>query len=406
MANAIEFDRVSKKFILPHEFKRQRAGSWLERLRRRGHWKEAFWALQDVSFKVSPGEAIGLMGPNGSGKSTILKLIVNILYPTHGRVSTHGRIAALLELGAGFHGDLSGRDNVYLNGSILGLGRKEMDKIFDDVVAFAEMERFIDAPVKFYSSGMYVRLGFSIATHVRPDILLIDETLSVGDQAFQAKCLQRIHDIKQQGVTIILVSHSLEAIRDLCDRGIWMDGGHLREDGPVNHVIASYLGEVIRKEQELVAQAASARSDRWGSGDIEITAVEFFNGSNQVAGEFKTGQPFTARIHYRAQRRVKDPLFGIAIYRADGVHINGPNTKFSDQLIESVEGEGMVEYCVPSLPLLDGNYLFSAAVYDKLGIHAYDHHHMRYQFSVVPGGVKERYGLLYIPSRWEHRREQ
>ncbi len=399
MSDAIVFESVSKRFILPHELKQPRAASWWSRARRRGEWKETFWALRDVSFVIEKGESVGLVGVNGSGKSTILKLIVNILSPTSGRIRSHGRIAALLELGAGFHPDLSGRENVYLNGSILGLNRKEMDRIFDAVVDFAEMERFIDAPVKFYSSGMYMRLGFAIAVHVQPDILLVDETLAVGDQAFQAKCLTRIHEIKRQGVTILLVSHSLDAVSDLSTRALWMDQGRVREDGRVNHVVESYLSEVIRKERV----DAHAATGRWGSGEAEITRVEFVNGCGEPTSEFKTGQAFAARIHYRAEQRVPSPMFGVAIHREDGLHVNGPNTVFSDQHIEAIEGDGVVEYVVPALLLLDGNYFFTAAIYDQAGIHAYDHHHMRYTFSVVPGGVKERYGAFYIPSRWEHR---
>ncbi len=404
MPHAIEFEHVSKKFILPHEFKRPRAPSWLDRLRRRSEWKESFWALQDVTFDIAAGETVGLVGANGSGKSTILKLIVNILQPTSGRVRTQGRIAALLELGAGFHPELSGRENIYLNGSVLGMSRKDIDKIFDEIVSFAELERFIDAPIKFYSSGMYMRLGFSIAVHVRPDILLIDETLAVGDQAFQDKCLARIHEIKRQGVTIVLVSHGLDAIREICERSLWIESGRVRVDGTSNAVIASYVSAVIRKERADAAAATAVQgAGRWGTGDVEIMRVEFFNGYDKPTQEFQTGQCFMARIHYRAPCRVADPLFGVAIYRADGVQVSGPNTRFSDQPIVAIEGEGTVDYIVPALPLLDGNYFFSAAIYDRTGTHAYDHHHLRYQFAVVPGAVKERYGLVYMPSRWVHR---
>ncbi|MBI3734190.1 MAG: ABC transporter ATP-binding protein [Chloroflexi bacterium] len=371
-------------------------------LRPRGEWKEAFWGLEDVSFTIAPGEVVGIIGPNGSGKSTILKLIVRILEPTRGRVSAHGRVAALLELGAGFHPDLSGRDNVYLNGSLHGMSRHEMDVVFDEIVAFAELERFIDAPVKYYSSGMFMRLGFSVGVHVRPDILLIDESLAVGDQAFQAKCLMRIHEVAKSGATIVLISHNLDLVQDLCKRAIWMMGGRVRADGTVNLVIEQYLREVLRKERETSGHEGVGAADRWGSGEIEITGVKFLNGKGRETNEFATGQPFVARMFYRASQRVEGPAFGCAIHRSDGVHINGPNTDFSDQHVEAVEaGEGCLDYIVPALPLLGGNYFFSAVAYDSLHIHAYDHQHMRYQFAVVPGGVKERYGLLYMPSRWE-----
>jgi ABC-type polysaccharide/polyol phosphate transport system ATPase subunit len=412
MSAAINVEHVSKKFILPQERKRPAAQTWLERFRQRRGWKEEFWALQDVSFALAPNESLGLMGINGSGKSTILKLIVNILHPTSGSVRTHGRIAALLELGAGFHPDLSGRDNVYLNGSVLGINRREIARIFDEIVDFAELEQFIDVPVKYYSSGMYLRLGFSIAVHVKPDILIIDETLAVGDQAFQAKCLARIRDVKKQGVTLVLVSHSLEDIRDQCQRGIWLQDGRVRADGPVDTVVREYLGAVVRKEAQDMREAEAAsepsptehNEKRWGSGDVEITDVEFLNGHNLSTNEFKTGDNFTARIHYSAHKTIMRPNFGVAIYDANGVQINGPNTELSEQQIDYIDGIGSVDYTITALPLLSGNYLFSAAVYDREGIHAYDHHHATYQFTVLPGGAKERYGIFNIPSDWTHQR--
>src|SRR5438132_4658471 len=262
MSQAIVFDRVSKKFVLTHEQRKTRAPNAWRRMRERGEWKEVFWALQDVSFTIERGEAVGLIGPNGGGKWTILKFLVGILQPTSGHVQTFGRTAALLELGAGFHPDLSGRENVYLNGSILGLSRLQIKRMLDDVVAFAEMERFIDAPVKHYSSGMYMRLGFAIAVHVQPEVLLIDETLAVGDEAFQAKCLARIHEIKKQGVTILLVSHGLDAVRELCRRGIWMDAGRVRADGAAPEVIEAYTTDVLRQERTI----DSAVANRWGAG--------------------------------------------------------------------------------------------------------------------------------------------
>jgi ABC-type polysaccharide/polyol phosphate transport system ATPase subunit len=341
-----------------------------------------------------------------------LKLIVGILQPTTGAVRTNGRIAALLELGAGFHPDLSGRDNVYLNGSVLGITRKSIDRIFDEILDFAELERFIDVPVKYYSSGMYLRLGFSIAVHVKPDILIIDETLAVGDQAFQAKCLTRIREIKNQGVTIVLVSHNLEDIREQCARGIWMQDGRIQADGPANEVVAKYLGAVVRKEAQDMREAKESiepsesppGQNRWGSGDVEITSVEFLNGHKDRADEFKTGDSFTARIHYEAHTAVRRPNFGVAIYDSRGVQINGPNTELCEHHIDYIQGSGSVDYTISALPLLSGNYLFSAAVYDREGIHAYDHHHASYQFTVLPGGSKERYGMINIPSAWTHQR--
>ena len=408
----IRFECVSKRFLLPQEARPAVNTNFFERLRRRRDRIEEFWALRDISFEIAQGESVGVLGANGSGKSTILKLIVQILHPTHGHVTTHGRVAALLELGAGFHSDLSGRDNIYLNGSLLGLSKREIDRIFDSVVDFAELDQFIDTPVKHYSSGMYMRLGFSIAVHSLPDILLIDETLAVGDQAFQAKCLTRIHEIKKLGTTIMLVSHSSDAVRELCERGMWVEHGSLRSDGPVDDVISAYLGAVLKKEREdireaepLFAQVNSvSKETSLDAQEVEIERVEFLDSGEKPRQDFVTGEGLVARIHYHAFRKIQRPTFGVAIYGANGVHINGPNTELSEHKIDFIDGVGFVDYTIPVLPLLSGNYLFSAAIYDQEGIHAYDHHHARYRFTVLPGGTKERFGMFCIPSIWTHER--
>ncbi|MEP7198821.1 MAG: polysaccharide ABC transporter ATP-binding protein, partial [Chloroflexota bacterium] len=298
MTNVIEFSHVSKKFILPHERHAAKREPWLDRLRRQGEWRETFWALQDVSFTVQPGETVGLIGPNGSGKSTILKLIAQILHPTSGRIKADGRIAALLELGAGFHHDLSGRDNVYLNASILGMDYKEIDRIFDDVVAFAELERFVDTPVKFYSSGMYARLAFAIAIHVQPDILLIDETLSVGDQAFQAKCMTRIYDIKKQGTTILLVSHDLATVQALCERAVWLERGQIQAEGRSTDVVMAYLNRVAHADDAIEQPSASdlQQGQRWGTGKVRITRVELCDGLGNPRSTFVTGGTMDIRL--------------------------------------------------------------------------------------------------------------
>ena len=398
MVAVIRFDHVSKQFALPHEQKGPRGGSAWSRLRRRGEWKETFWALRDISLDVAQGETVGLIGANGSGKSTILKLIVRILYPTSGHVHTHGRITGLLELGAGFHPDLSGRDNTYLNGSILGLTRKEVDRLFDSIVDFSELERFIDTPVRHYSSGMYARLGFAIAVHMNPEVLLIDEALAVGDQAFQDKCLAYIHKLKQEGVSVLLVSHALDSVRDLCERAIWIKEGRACLDGPASDVVSEYLSDVMRKERADAARLAG----RNGTGGAEITQVDLIDGSGAQTAEFQTAEPFTARIHYRAHTRVVKPMFGIAIHRADGLHITGPNNIFGGYDIDAIEGEGTIDYVVPALLLLSGNYFLTVGIFDQSGHLAYDHRSLGYPFTVLPGDVRERHGAVYMPSRWEY----
>jgi lipopolysaccharide transport system ATP-binding protein len=345
---------------------------------------------------------VGIIGPNGSGKSTLLKLITRILEPSSRVVRVRGRISALLELGAGFHPDLTGRENVYLNGSLLGYSSQEMDRQYESIVRFAELERFMDMPVKHYSSGMYMRLGFSIAIHVDPDILLIDEVLAVGDRAFQQKCLERIQSFRRGGKTIVFVSHDLEAVRTLCDRVVWLDDGVIRMEGPTMDVVAAYLDSTW--SQELARLQASRQAlggeGRWGSMQAEILDVRFYDHQGQERQAFCTGDTFVARITYDAHDRIERPMFGVAIHNDQGVHISGPNTVFSDYPIPWIEGRGTIDYIIESLPLLEGTYFFSAAIYDHTGTHPYDHHQLKYVFRVRPGRVKERYGVFYIPSRW------
>ena len=402
----IRFERVSKRFTLHHEraFSFQELAMNLLRGRGRNPGEE-FWALRDIDFEVQQGEIVGIIGVNGSGKSTLLKLIAHIIERTSGRIIVSGRVAALLELGAGFHPDLTGQENIYLNGSILGLTRREIDDRFQDIVSFAELERFIDIPVKHYSSGMYVRLGFAIAAHVEPDILLIDETLAVGDRSFQRKCLERIYELKRRGITILFVSHDLEAVRQLCNRAIWLDEGVMRAEGSTQRVIGHYLDYDVALEETRSRQEDKERlrKNRWGSGEIEVLAVNFLDAQGNERRVFETGEKMIARISYCAHRRVEKPVFGVAIHRHDGLHINGPNTKLSGYDIDYIEGEGEIDYIIETLPLLEGRYEFTVAIYDDSCLHPYDHQERAYGFVVRQGDVQERYGALYIPCQWEHR---
>jgi lipopolysaccharide transport system ATP-binding protein len=383
---------------------------------------------------------VGIIGPNGAGKSTVLKLVTRIIEPSAGKIAVNGRISALLELGAGFHPDLTGRENVYLNGSILGFSKAEMDRIFDEIVHFSEMDRFIDVPVKHYSSGMYMRLAFAIAINVRPDILLVDEVLAVGDQAFQARCLDRISEMKRRGVTIVLVTHDLDAVRSLCDRAIWLDEGKVQAEGAVELVVEQYLNQVHMEDEQILLQAEVARSEegpkpaqavtedtqeseldtspndprsdlredesrseawRWGSREGEITNVQLLDGQGQERRSFKTGDTFVVRIHYVAYQRIDKPQFGLALYHAGGFHINGPNTVFSGVEIDAIKGQGYIDHVVDSLPLLEGTYLVSVSLYDRAGAHAYDYHHQAYTFRVHPNPIiREKYGAIFIPSSW------
>ena len=361
---------------------------------------EEFWALRDVSFTVEQGETVGLVGPNGAGKSTALKLISRIIEPTSGRVEVNGRLGALLELGAGFHPDLTGRENIYLNGSILGLNRSQIERKLDAIIDFAELERFIDVPVKHYSSGMYVRLGFSVAVNTDPDTLLVDEVLAVGDAAFQRKCLERINHLRRQGVTILFVSHSAETVRAICPRVLWLDSGRLVSDGPAEAVVARYLARSWAAEDaRLGPEAGDDR--RWGSGEVQIVGVRLLNGRGQEKQLFQVGEPMAVEMRYRTEGRVERPVFGLAIHRSDGTHVTGPNTRLAGLDVPAIEGEGRVLYRVGHLPLLEGRYLLSVSAHDEADTVMYDYHDRLYPMRVVQGGAGERYGLVGLGGEWE-----
>ena len=401
----IKLENISKRF----ETISEKPQSFLEtiiayfsirnRQQRKKDTTNSLWAVKDVSLEVAPGECVGILGQNGSGKSTLLKLITRIIRPTNGRIVVDGRVSALLELGTGFHPDLTGRENIYLNASLLGLDKAYIHEHFDSVVAFSELEEFIDLPVKFYSSGMYMRLGFSIAVHVKPQILIIDEILAVGDQSFQEKCINHIYDMKRQGVTIILVSHSLDIMRKLCTRIVWMQKGQVRAQGSAEAIIQEYLA-LMQEHGQHGLRHADASFERLGTGDIEITGVRLLDKEQKEQDTFITGEPFRVEISFTAHKAVKEPEFGLAIYRQDGIQINGPNTQFAGFYIEKVEGKGKICYQVESLPLLPAMYVLSAAVHDSRYTLTYDHHVKAYPFQVGSGGTRELFGLVEIPATW------
>lgn len=423
MTIAIEFVDVSKKFTLDYQRPRSWQGALVNAFRRKPRVRpESFWALRDVCFQVGTGESVALIGTNGSGKSTALKLIARILSPTSGTLTVNGRVAALLELGAGFHPDLTGRENIVLNGSILGLSRRFIHRQIDEIIAFSELERFIDVPVRNYSSGMLMRLGFAVATAFQPEILLVDEVLAVGDQAFQDRCLRRIREIQAGGATIVMVSHDLNTVQTLCDRAIWLDDGCLRVDGPPAEVATRYLTAIWQEEQsraeaairqETAGQEASpaeaapdvaeaAGEARWGSGEVRIEHVEMFDGEGRSTTVIATGTPFVIRMWYNATQRVEQPAFGISFYDEQGHRINGPNTVWGRFDLPAVQGRGYVDYIVDALPLLNGRYDVTVAVYDRYVTHPYDHWHRMCTLSVVPGQWERQDGMVYIPCRWRH----
>ncbi len=399
----ISFRNVNKRFT----FSKEKPQSVLETVisifgRRSRYPQQDLWAVHDLSFDVYPGQALGIIGRNGSGKSTVLKLIARILRPTSGQVMVKGRISALLELGAGFHPDLTGRENIALNASVLGLTEEDVNRSFDSIVEFSELGEFIDMPVKHYSSGMYMRLGFSVAIHVDPTVLIIDEILAVGDQAFQAKCIDRIHDMKRQGVTIIIISHNLSIIRRLCSHIIWLEHGEMLADGPAEEVASQYkdysnksMGQQLNRE----SQAGSFR--RWGNMDIEITAVHILNAAGEQQSIFKTGDQMTIEMAFVAHKPIREPEFGLAIVRQDGINISGPNTQAAGIGVGIVEGPGLIRYHIENLPLLPARYQVTAAIHDSRLLQAFDYHELAYPFRVVAGDKEEIDGVLELPAAWE-----
>jgi lipopolysaccharide transport system ATP-binding protein len=329
-------------------WKRQRSGSDDER---------TFWALRDLSFEIPEGQIVGLIGRNGAGKSTMLKILSRITAPTEGRATIHGRVGSLLEVGVGFHPELTGRENVYLNGAILGMRRAEIQRKFDEVVAFAEVERFLDTPVKRYSSGMYVRLAFSVAAHLEPEILLVDEVLAVGDTAFQKKCMGKMGSVARDGRTILFVSHNLVAITSLCERGILLDGGRLLMDGSAGQVVERYLQDTTT----VADRSLATRLDRRGDQKLKFTAFELRNQKNEAVPCVASGQDAVLAFTYEAQAGVRLSNVKVAV----GVHGKFDESLFhlsttnSNDDFESLPSRGVVCCRIPSLPLQPGNYTFN-----------------------------------------------
>jgi lipopolysaccharide transport system ATP-binding protein len=401
---AILLESVGVRYRVPQErinsFK-EYAIRWLK-----GQVKyHSFWALKDVSFEVQKGEIFGLVGQNGAGKSTLLKLVARVLRPTQGRVLVRGRVAPLLEMGAGFHPELTGRENIYLNGAMLGLTRAEMNARFDRIVDFAELWDFIDSPLRTYSSGMWARLGFAVATDVEPDVLIVDEILAVGDAAFQHKSSRRIDSFRERGTTIFLVSHSMDLVESMCSRAAWLDHGELVAIGPAKSVVDRYLGRVREEESSQLVQAQIAPTEhRWGSRRIEITQVRILDQHMQPQGVFSTGDALILEMEYSVNRPVESPHFGLAIHRSDGVHITGPNTSLVGMRLGVVTHGGKITYTIDHLSLLEGEYKLSVAAISNDDTELFDYHDGLYPFRVDNHGLEhsERFGLVTLNGEWEH----
>jgi ABC-2 type transport system ATP-binding protein/lipopolysaccharide transport system ATP-binding protein len=374
-----------------------------ERLVRRPRaQREAFWALRDVDLQIESGTSFALLGDNGSGKSTLLKLIAGIHRPTSGSIVTQGRLSALLELGAGFHPDLTGRENVFLNGTILGLGRKDLESRLDAIVEFSGIEEFLDSPIKFYSSGMLLRLAFAVAVNVEPEILLVDEILAVGDIEFQRKCMEHLYRLRRDGTTVVLVSHNLATLRDMCDRGMWLDHGHPMLLGPINEVADDYVDAVNRRSAGQTRAAGGSGAVELesgtvlGSGEVRITSVEYLS-DGEVVSEGLTGQPLTLRLNYRAEGPIDAADVTISIHHESGALVAQPRSNEHGEPLHIPAGTGHIEFHVDSAPLAPGVYELSTAI-SRQG-HAFDWRDHRYALPIHSAGIAPT-GLVALPGRW------
>jgi lipopolysaccharide transport system ATP-binding protein len=404
---AVVVEEVAKKFRLYRDRRtnlKEAVTAWRRRSRH-----EDFWALRGVSLTIPRGTTYGLIGPNGSGKSTLLKLIAGIHRPTTGTITAHGRISAMLELGAGFHPELSGRDNVFLNGAILGMTRRQINDAMDAIVEFSGLGDFIDTPVKVYSSGMYVRLGFSIAVNLDPEILIVDEIIAVGDEEFQRRCFDHLYELRRRGVTIVFVSHSLPLVQTLCDRAAWLDRGQLRAEGAALDVVDAYLADVNEAESRRLeggegaeSGAAGGGSDagRRGTGEVRVARVEFLDRTGRPRPVAVTGEPLTVRIHYQVRSPVDDPVFGLAFHHESGVHLAGPNSQAGGIAVGKLDADGHVDYVLDPMPFTAGVYVVTAAAVDSTLLHVYDYRDRAFELHVQPGRGGEAPGLVVLGGRW------
>ena len=366
---------------------------------------ETIWALSDVSFEVPEGEILGIIGRNGAGKSTLLKLLSRITYPTSGTLRARGRVASLLEIGTGFHEELTGRENIYLNGSILGMKRAEIEKRLEEIVEFAAIPQFIDTPIKRYSSGMRLRLGFAVAAHVSPDILLVDEGLAVGDADFQKKCLDAMDGLRTSGRTVLFVSHNMAAVESLCSRCIWIEAGRLRADGEARSIVSEYMRTFARSSEGAV-NLANVES-RTGNGDARFTHMAFLNEAGEPTNYIRSGDRLTLRFNYRANKVLREFVVDIHIYNEYGTLVTSSSNWATGDDIPLVEpGDGFADFEIDCLYLLPGRYYLSlwlgrwpdyqdtlknCVVFD---VESSD-------FYGSGRGIDSSFGLTFFPSRWK-----
>lgn len=405
--NSIEVRSLSKRYVLGEREKsgqiREHLIKWLTMGRVRKQ-PDVLWALRDLSFTVPEGQVVGIIGRNGAGKSTLLKILSRITHPTSGSIRVRGRVASLLEVGTGFHEELTGRENVYLNGSILGMKRREIDRHFDEIVEFSGLSQFIDTPIKRFSSGMRLRLGFAVAAHLDPDVLIVDEVLAVGDAGFQKKCIAAMADLRTGGRTVLFVSHNMAAVENLCSRGIWIDKGQMRMDGPAKDVIKAYLGSYAGESsdgQELEVEG------RTGNGDMRFTEIELLSGEGVQSPVIQSGDSVTLRLHYRAEKRVLHPNFTLRLYTSMGTLITETSTGLHGYAIQSIApGEGYIDVDLVDLNLLPSRYMLALTVVggaDGAVLDGDVRAYLDVEPSAAAGTVRalnSRFGIVYFKQRW------
>jgi lipopolysaccharide transport system ATP-binding protein len=409
---AVEVENVSKRFrrqtVQPYTTLKSAVVDFLLR-RGRSVLEGTFQALEGISFSVQQGQTLGIIGRNGSGKSTLLKLLAGIYQPDKGSIMVHGRVGALLDLGAGFHPEFSGRENILINGIVLGLSKREVRQRFDAIVRFAELEEFIDEPLKTYSSGMYMRLGFAVAAFADPDILLIDEFLAVGDEGFQQKCFDKIVEFRRRGKTLLLVTHDLSTVERWCDEALWIGEGVVRGRGKPRCVIDLYHGGIAVPDQATPNSVphqfdtahptgnAVEQSYRWGSQEIEIMSVQMLDATDQERYVYANAESLRIRIHYKVHRHLEEPAFGIAIIRDDGLWCYGTNTSIEGLSIPALAGNGTVDLVLERLDLMAGTYYLDVAIQGRDNATS-DYQHGFYSFTMQ--SQLAEVGVFRIPHRW------
>ena len=364
-------------------------------IRRRQLRPVEVWALRDVSFQVEPGESVGFMGRNGSGKTTLLRLLAGVFKPTSGRLVVAGQVGSLLELGAGFHHDFTGRDNIYLSASIYGLRKQEVDRRFDEIVEFSELERFIDLPVRTYSAGMYMRLGFSIAVNVNAEILLLDEVFAVGDEAFQRKCIDRILAFKRQGKTIAFVSHSGAALERMCDRGILLRQGVVEYDGETGEAIRRYQ-ELLAGEEDPAERAAGLRE--WGTGEARVTDVRLENAEGDMPDAFVPGEHVTLRLRVQTREKIDPPRIAIELRDVTGALLSRAEQDLGELGWHDEGEDADVRFDIQRLPLVEGRFQFNISLADGARTRRYHSMEKAAEFSVIPQG--EAHGFVLFEGAW------